>query len=246
MTEQTKVKITPVFTLLAEAVKIWGKNLRKFIMVYLVGIFFALLPLLAILVVYSLSNLMGNTAELAWWLLLILVSIVGGIFAFYFALRAYMALFLLVKKNYVGDEMLIFKETAPLFWPYVGLVLLTAGLVLLWTLLLIIPGIIYSIFYSLACYAFFFEGKTGMTAIRRSIQLVRGYWWPVLGRFIVLGVVLWLVMLIISLPLSFTSLNSNFYQIWSGVIQVINFLIGPIALLFTYQIYKDLVKIKPA
>jgi hypothetical protein len=115
---------------------------------------------------------------------------------------------------------------------------------LLWTLLLIIPGIIYSIFYSFAVYAFFFEDKRGMTAVRRSLNLVKDYWWPVFGRFLVLGIIFWIFMVLISVPLGLSNDKSVFYQIWNIFIQVVNFLVGPIALLFSYQIYQDLVKLK--
>ncbi len=246
MSEAQKQKITPVFDILEEAIKIWWKNLKKFIMVYLIGFFFTLIPLLVVLFFYGLGGLLGPNPGFIWHLWLVLISIVGFAFALYFFIRAYMALFLVVKKNFEGNEATTYKETAPLFWPYLGLVLMTAVFVALWSLLLIIPGIIYAIFYSLAVYVFFFEGKYGLKAIRRSIKLVNDYWWPVFGRLIVVGLIFWAVMVVIAIPLSFASYNGVFYQIWNGLIQVINFLLGPIILLFMYRIYKDLAKIKPA
>lgn len=173
-----------------------------------------------------------------------IISVVGGIVAIYFYIRTYMALFLLVKEGYRGKELDIFRSTYRQFWPYLGLVLLTTVFVLLWSLLLIIPGIIFSILYSLVVYVYFFEGKRGMKAIKRSVRLVKGYWWPVFGRFLFLGIILWLFTVIISTPMYVAAKDSVFYVLWNAIVQIISFLIGPISLLFTYYIYKDLVKIK--
>ena len=83
-----------------------------------------------------------------------------------------------------------------------------------------------------------------MEAIRRSVQLVKNYWWPVFGRFIIIMLIIWLLMMVISLPLAGVSEDSLFFHLWNTVIQIVNFLIGPIVLLFSYRIYQDLVKIK--
>ena len=157
---------------------------------------------------------------------------------------SYIAMFLLVKNNYVGSEKEIYQSSKKLFWPYIGLTLLTTLFILLWTCLLIIPGIIFSILYSFAVYVLFFEDKKGMAAIKRSVQLVKHYWWAVFGRFCLFGLVIWLFMLIISIPVGLTPENTLMFSIWNAIVQVINMLIGPIALLFSYRIYQDLVKIK--
>jgi hypothetical protein len=244
MEQEKKPKLTPVFTLFETALKIWWKSLKKIIGIYFWGILFALIPLVIVFVFYGLTTWLGTNVTLGFKISAAVISAVGVLLALYFSIRAYLGVFLLVKKNYQGNELEIFKETKKIFWPYLGLTILTTIFVLLWTLLLIIPGIIYSIFYSFAVYAFFFEDKRGMAAIRRSISLVNNYWWPVFGRFIVASLIVWIFTVLISIPLSFAPEHSIFVGIWSAVIQVISFLIGPIILIFSYQIYQDLVKIK--
>jgi len=242
MDQEKKPKLTPVFNILETALKIWWKNLKKIIGVYFWGILFAIIPLIVVFAFYGLSIWLGQSITLSFKIAAVVVSVVGILLALYFSIRAYMAVFLLVKKDFQGNELVIYKETKKLFWPYLGLTILTTIFILLWTLLLIIPGIIYSIFYSLAVYVFFFEDKRGLAAIRRSLNLVSNYWWPVFGRFLFLGLLVWIFTIIISIPLIVD--NTIFVSFWNGLIQVINFLIGPIVLLFTYQIYQDLVKIK--
>jgi len=244
MGQEAKAKLTPVFTILEQAIKVWWRNLKKFILVYLWGLLFTLIPVVVVFLFFSLDSWFGPINTVSFRVLGLLILIIGALFALYFSIRTYISIFLLVKKDYHGQELDIFKESAKYFWPYLGLVVLTTIFILLWTLLLVIPGIIYSVFYCLAVYAFFFEGKTGLAAIKRSVHLVGSYWWPVFGRLVVLGIVMWLLMMIVSLPVSFVTENSIFFHIWNAITQIISFLIGPIVLLFTYHIYQDLVKIK--
>ena len=237
-------KLTPVYDLFESSIKIWWENLGKFIKVYLWGILFALIPLV---IGGALGYLM---IKVSWFnnslavIPLALLIFCCFVLALYFIIRAYIGVFLLVKKDYVGNELEIFKETKKYFWSYIWLGVLTTIFVLLWTLLLIIPGIIFSVFYSFAVYAFFFEGLKGMAAIRRSVSLVKNYWWAVFGRFIVIAIALWIFTIIISIPVYFTDNKSIFFSFWNSIIQIINFLIGPISLIYFYQIYKDLVIIK--
>lgn len=240
----TKPKLSSVYDLLEGAIKIWWKNLVKFIKVYLWGLLYSLMPAvlgIIIVVIMAKSNVNNNLLIAIPLILFFFCCVFATI---YFIIRSYISFFLLVKKNYEGNELEIFKETKKYFWPYFWLSVLTSVLILLWALLLIIPGIIYSVFYSFAVYVFFFEGLRGMKAIKRSISLVKNYWWEVLGRFAVIGIVLYVVMMIVSIPLYMTDQNSLFYEIWTGVTQVFSFIIAPVSMLYFYQIYKDLVVIK--
>ena len=152
--------------------------------------------------------------------------------------------YLLIKNNYAGKSYQVFKETKKYIWPYIGLTLLTSVLVLLWALLLIIPGIIYSVFYTFAVFVFFFEDKRGMAAIRRSKELVKGYWWPVFGRICFLSLIFWLVSVCFSAPSQSVAEMSTAWYLWNAGMEIFSFIIGPIAVLYSYAMYKDLVRIK--
>jgi hypothetical protein len=241
-----KQKLTPTFKILENAILVWWKNLNKILKVYWEAIKFTLIPLGIILVLLILNFVFANNVAVSSMLkvLGLTVGVVALVFAIYFSIRAYMGVYLLIGKNYEGEAKEIFKETKDLFWPYIGLSLLTALLIIGWTLLLIIPGIIFSVLYSFAVYAFFFEGERGMEAIKSSRALVKGYFWPVVGRILLLSLILWVVTAIIAAPLSAMTKDSAGYTLWNTVVQIFSFLIGPIAILFSYNIYTDLVKIK--
>lgn len=243
--KSAKQKLTPVLSLLESSISIWWKNIKKFVGIYVWAIYYALIPLFVIFLIIMLADRVNFNWEDKFFSIYVVAMVLACFLVFlYFAIRSYIGMFLLVKKDYQGNTKEIFKETKKYFWSYLWLSVLTTIFILLWTCLLIIPGIIFSVFYSFAVYAFFFEDLKGMKAIKRSVSLVKNYWWLVAGRFIVIGIVLWVFMMIISIPLYLADKNSLFSSIWASAIQVINFLIVPIALLFSYQIYKDLVKIK--
>lgn len=80
------------------------------------------------------------------------------------------------------------------FFSYIWLQIIIVVKVLLWSLLLIIPGIIMAVRYSLANVAFFDKDLRGNAAIKESIELTRGAWLTTfagqaLFNFITLGVI---------------------------------------------------------
>ncbi len=238
------VKLEPVFNTFEAALKTWWQNIKKIVLVYLWGLVYALIPMAVVAVLLGVGFWLGDRAGMGFRVSAVIIAATGFIISLYFLIRSYMGIFLLVKHDYKGLEKKIYAETKEMFWPYIGLVLLTTVFIILWTMLLIIPGIIYSVFYSFACYALFFEDKRGMAAIRRSSQLVTGYFWPVFGRFMFIGLVIWIFSMLISIPGSFTADSSFASSLWGGLVQVLNFLVGPMVLIYTYSIYTQLVKIK--
>ena len=100
---------------------------------------------------------------------LVIVSILVGIFS-YTAVEV-------AKGREVSFKMAV-KAVFERLWSFVWLQLLTIVKVLLWSLLLIIPGVIMAIRYSLANLSFFDSDKklTGNAALKDSIALTKGAW----------------------------------------------------------------------
>ncbi|MBU0478607.1 DUF4339 domain-containing protein [bacterium] len=78
-----------------------------------------------------------------------------------------------------------FKKFFPYLWVSALVFMAVAG----GLLLLIIPGIIFAVWFSLAGYVRIIEGIGGIAALKRSKQLVKGNWWYVLGAPLVCGIV---------------------------------------------------------
>ncbi|MBN2854335.1 hypothetical protein JXK06_02255 [Patescibacteria group bacterium] len=237
--EPIKEKLTPAFDNLESSIKTWWATLKQVINIYLVALLYSLIPLGLIILLVFLSSM-------AWFpeIIGMIISVLAVLVIIYFIIKAYVTIVLLLKSDFTAEPKTLFKEADKYVVDYIGLAILTSILILLWALLLIIPAIIFSVFYSLVYMVFFFEDKKGMKAIRRSKELVKGYFWPVFGRMLLIGIAMSLVFVIISIPNVYFPEESLAYGLWNLLIQIISFLIAPISLFFTYNIYKDLKKIK--
>lgn len=105
-------------------------------------------------------------------------------------------------------------------------------LIFLGLILLIVPGIIFAIWFSLVSYVVVIEKTGPVEALKRSRKLVENHFWAVLGR----------MALILFLSILATAIFSKFKLIGG----IANFLLSPFWLMMNYLIYKDLAKIKPA
>ena len=140
----------------------------------LVGISAVLwLPYGAILAVDNTSHVVFGIAELAFLLLLPVMSV---------ALTAAVASVYLDSPITVGDA---YRSIRVILTPIVGTYLLLYVLVILGFLALVIPGIYLLNCWSLAGPVMIVEHRFGMTALRRSRQLVTGVWWRTFGIFVV-------------------------------------------------------------
>jgi hypothetical protein len=77
-----------------------------------------------------------------------------------------------------------FSSSSNLIWPVILASFLVTLSVIGGTLLLIIPGIIFGVWYSFTSYTVIFEGAKGLDAMRASKSLVVGRWWSIAWRMI--------------------------------------------------------------
>jgi len=125
----------------------------------------------------------------------------------------------------------IFQETWKKFGQYLWLVILTNFVVILSTIFLIIPGIIVGTYLTFYSYVFIIEGEKGINALKRSWALVKGNWWKVFGRLILLNVIFSTIFILLS---SVNDLLGSVFQLfWM-----------PFNLIFLYLIYLELKKSK--
>ena len=116
-------------------------------------------------------------------------------------------------------------------WNYLGsyafITLLVGLCVLGGTILLIVPGVIFAIWFMFSGYVFVSEGIKGKLALRRSRELVTGYWWAVFGRMALLVVA--------SLIISYIPLVGSIANL---------FFTMPFSVIYGYSIYEDLKRVR--
>ena len=138
-----------------------------------------------------------------------------------------------------------YKNTVPLFWPFVWMTILTMFAVLGGSFMLIIPGIWLAVALGVARYVFVIEGRRGIDALRQSKDYIKGYWWAVLGRSLLLGIIVLVAVFVIELP--FGVLFAIFLgKASAGIIGfVLTLFYAPFSAVYAYKIFENLRELKP-
>lgn len=240
--DSSRQKLTPVFDMVEESCKVYALNIKKFVEIYLRG-FLGLIPFVAVIVLFFLSLVVGLDSNFIVRSLLVVLGFASILWAAYYGIRVRAAMILLIKNNYSSAKD-NFTQTKSYFWAYIWVSLLVTIKIGLWGILLIIPGIIFIIYYLLVNYTLFFEDFKGRMALKRSKELVKGYWWPVLGRILFIALLAMVINFCLAAPLGFIEKDSASYVIFYILYNVIWALLAPITVIYTYYIFRDLVKIK--
>jgi len=219
VSEQTQGSLMRVGELLSRAISEFRENFVK-----LVGIQFfpALFYLVAVALGWFVNPFLSIPAIILGWLLSILSPL---------------AIIISYKDGFsiLDSYKAALKKIVSYSW-----VILLAGIVPMGGfLMLVIPGIIFSVWFIFSAYVFVYEGRKGFEALFASKSYARGYWWPIAGRFLVMFLAIAGVVTIVGIFSAIfgagTALISN---------AIISMLITPFAVLYTILIYRDLVRLK--
>lgn len=136
-----------------------------------------------------------------------------------------------------------YKSSSQFILPILGVSLLTVLAVLGGVVLLIIPGLVFALWYSFAPYVVVNEKASVLDAMRRSRHYVAGRFWSVVGRILIMGLATFAVSLLLSMVLAGVSIGlGETAGLWLGIVLSI-VLLTPIqiaATVFHYQLYQDL------
>ncbi len=129
-----------------------------------------------------------------------------------------------------------FTAAKPLIWPLVITGILVAIFTLIGLVLLVIPGIIVGVWLSLAMFIVVDEQKRGMAAVKQSKEYVKGYWWSVFGRFLLIGLILGIVSAIIG------NIGIMILGVKLGTLlqNIVGLILVPFAVLYEYGVYKNI------
>lgn len=100
----------------------------------------------------------------------------------------------------------------------------------------LVPGIIFSIWFSLAVFVFAVEGHQGIGALMKSREYVRGHWWAVLGRVVLLSVG---IGILVSLPQQLL-ISAKIPLLASLYNFIVSIFVTPFAMVGTYTLYRHL------
>src|SRR6266545_450111 len=146
-----------------------------------------------------------------------LVGIVGVIVALLVGPLVTGALIRAVARAHLGQPISLrtaIEEAWPFFGSILLVLLLTFVVVVGGLILLVIPGLVFLVRFSLAQPVLLVEGMRGREGLRRSWRLVKGRSWWVFGLPYVVGLVAALPTLIATVPLTLAARNASADSAW--------------------------------
>lgn len=241
--------------LLKKSIKVYQMgfvDLLKMLLIPLLG----MIPMAVVMVLYGGSIFAfkdPGMARLVTTGILAILMMLAFIIMIYVGVTAKIGMYRLIKNRLesvgsVGAKNVkeIFNESKKYFWKFIGVSFLTGLFVILWSFLFIIPGIIFAVYYSFSIWALVCEDYEATAALKRSKELVKGYWWSVVGRFLFFGLVYIAFVLVLSIPYLFMGDTAISEIAWDLIMNIFSFIISPLLFIYNYFIYNDLVKIKGA
>ena len=133
-----------------------------------------------------------------------------------------------------------FKRGWHKVFPFIWISILTGFIGMGGFLLLVIPGIIFLVWFIFSNFVLISEDLKGMDALFRSKQLVNGYWWKVFWRLLVIWLIVFIISTGITLPLKFF-VNKTISDIAEGIFSLF---LTPFFITYTFLIYENLRKLK--
>ncbi len=217
-------KMDPVGKLLADAWSLFKQRGAVLIQIFIIpAVLVAMVQLLAL----------RNTPQ-AWALVPVINLVVIVV-----AIVASIALLSAIGRG--TDFEASYKVGFSLFWSAIFLTLIHTLTLFGGAALLVIPGIVFSIWFMFANYTLVLEGKRGIAAMLQSKAYVKGYWWAVLGRMLILGIIVMCVIIIIYAP-AVALLGRMIGAVIYGALMLV---VAPFAICYSYKVYDNLVRLKP-
>lgn len=201
--------------------------------VNLAGILVSFVILAPVFIFSGLANYYEKGTPAAFLIIAIgsmLVSVVASmIWGLWFKVALTKAVNLVFNQKIVAVKE-IFRLSWARLWPYALASFLFSLAVALGFLLLIIPGVILAVWYSFTVFVIVVEEVKVKEAFGRSKALVKGYFWPVIGR----GLAFFMFYLILEVALAFIPIAGP----------VVLMIISPYFVLVPYLLYEELKRIK--
>lgn len=239
-------RIAPMGDLLKKSFRIFKQGASKFLSMTLLVPLLGMMPLVIVGLLYLLSTYLGDgPAVLIFQIILGLLAFISILFFLYVLYISTIGMYVLLR-DFSPDLKVkeAFKRARPYFLEFIIVNFFVGILVIFWSLLFIIPGIIVSVYYSFAIWTLIFEDYKGMSALKRSKELVKGHWWSVFSRLLIFGLIHLVIILVLSIPFVFIKEGSVLEFIWNFTTSMLDIIISIVFAIYSYLIYKDLVRIK--
>jgi hypothetical protein len=170
------------------------------------------------------------------------LGLLGGLLGVVASMCATLALILTVAHGGAGKTVgEAYAQIKPLFLPYLLLGILSGLILLVGFLLFVIPGVILAVWFCFSYFTLALEGKRGVEALKASKEYVRGLWFDVFIRLLVLMMVTLLLIISGSIILGIVLGDSPVFNVLTDALSM---LLSPFAIIYSYLMYVDVKKLK--
>lgn len=184
--------LIPSINLFKEALSIYKANYKTFLKI--ISWFLGITVLLAVLNCvdrYTFFHYINKTFPI--YLVLSAISFVIGLWTQIVLIRL---IYAGLTKQAIDKKTLnqnAWRDTVPFLWVSILVGIITLG----GLILLIIPGLIFSVWYFFSLYVFTIDGTRGYAALDSSKKLIKGKFWQVVWRLIVTNIFYGLLLIVI-------------------------------------------------
>lgn len=165
------------------------------------------------------------------WIMFALVTVVVVIANIFMGIALILAL---------SNRSLTVKEacsaSTAFFWRYLGLSILTSLAITIGFVLLIVPGIILSVWLTFAVFILVLERAEIIESMKKSKEYVKGKWWAVFGRLVAGSLLAFFLLAILFAVIRLLALDVS---IENMIMSFLSMLIAPIAFGYMYLMYQD-------
>ncbi len=167
-----------------------------------------------------------------------IATIVLGLVSVLAYLFAYIALIAAAKGE---NAEAAYRLGGSLFLSYAWVVFLTSLVNLGGLIMGFVPAVIFSIWFAFAPLILIDAGSRGMEALLRSKEYVRGLWWPIFWRVIIVGILIGLFSVGIA---KVSELGNQSFAAYIGP-AIVQFFALPFVVTFGWVLYQNLKVLKP-
>ncbi|HEU5114198.1 MAG TPA: hypothetical protein VFT82_00350 [Candidatus Paceibacterota bacterium] len=184
---------------------------------------------------------------------IIVLSVVIGVFLFLSKVALFKSLSDTYRERFVGLKD-AYKKSFHLFWPFLFLSIISPLAVYGGFVLLIIPGIAIGGYLTFSLIVLVDTDRRGFDALVGSIELVRGRWWEVFWKLLLIGIYIALIALVIGIVAVIAIAIASFVlhfsipttiAVGTALASALVFVIFvPFGFITLFEIYRDLVQIQ--
>ena len=234
--------------LIKRSYELYAKNAKLFftyaVIISLPSIALSYL-IIALQSVFNLQQLTFLTT--LYTILFIILGVVSYFLTLWFSIAFIKVIFDKYNDKNVANIKIVINNTKKLIIPTFIVSVLTGLAILAGFILLIIPGIILSVWFAFSLYIVILEEKKSTEAMKESKKIVAGRWFPTFIRLLVPSLLFLLVNGILLFPFNYIMANSksilisNLVDILSSVV---NIALAPLLIASQTILYNELKKTK--